>query len=254
MNLLQLHHIIQILFTPPINIWLFGFIGLWFWKYKKVMIAIWLLGVTGLYLQYTPLFAVGITKTIYPALDRDYNKLDIQPQAIAVLGAGVTVEVGDFGEFEGYPAGVSLINIKAAAKVALENPTLPIILSGGVTDDGISEASAMQGYLRDNYSLLNQTILESQSLNTNQNARFTALKLNEIGIRRVILVTQASHMWRSAALFSKYGIIPICYPAWDDYSINNLKWWQKLVPNHAAAVETQKILHEYIGYFVYVVL
>lgn len=251
MNLLQLHHIVQILFTPPINIWIPLVIGAICWKHKKVMISIFVLGVISLYIQYTPLFAAGLTQTIYPKLDYNYHKLGIAPQAIVVLGAGITVE---FGEFEGYPGGVSLLNVKAAAKVALENPTLPIVLSGGVTDDGISEAVTMQSYLQEDYSLVNQTILESQSLNTSQNARFTALKLNEVGLKRVILVTQASHMWRSTALFSKYGITPIAYPAWDDYSINNLKWWQKLIPNHAAAVQTQKILHEYIGYFVYVIL
>lgn len=252
MNQLKIHHLFQVLFTPPVNIWIFILLGVLCWRRLKIMCLIWLFGVIILYFQYTPIFAQILSKAIYPQLDHNFNSRGIVPQAIVVLGAGVTVEIGNFGEFEGYPGGVSLLNIKAAAKVALENPSLPIILSGGVTDDGISEAQAMKNYLVNNYSLANQTILESQSLNTSQNARYTALKLNEKGMRQVILVTQASHMWRSAALFKKYGIALIPYPAWDSYSINNLSLWQKLVPNHAAGVQTQKILHEFIGYVVYV--
>lgn len=170
------------------------------------------------------------------------------------MGAGVTSCIDYIGKVGACVDGASLLNVRAAARVALENPNLPLILSGGITDGVNSEADGMNNYLKDNYSLANISILESQSLNTNENARYTALKLQELGIYRIILVTQASHMWRSLALFNKYGISAVGYPAWDDYLINNLIWWQKLLPTNTALEQTTKILHEMIGYFVYVIL
>lgn len=250
----NLHHLAQVWLTPPVNIWIFVIIGLLFLRRRRIMFMCWFMGVVITYAQYTPLFAQSLTNLIYPKLDRSYNILHITPQAIVVLGAGVTVDIGPFGEFKAYPGGMSLLNVQAAAEVAMENPSLPLILSGGVTDGYYSEAAAMNDYLRENYHLVNISILESQSLNTNENAKYTALKLNEIGVKRVILVTQASHMWRSLALFNKYKIASIAYPAWDNYSIEGLSWWQKLLPKRSAAVQTQKIFHEMIGYFVYIVM
>lgn len=250
----DIHQSAQFWLTPPVNFWIFALLGAVFWRTRRVVLICLCCGLIITYLQYTPLFAKILTSSIYPKFDSPYNKLEVKPQAIVVLGAGVTSCVDYMGKVEACVDGVSLLNVRAAAKVALENPNLPLILSGGITDGANSEAEGMSNYLKDNYSLANISILESQSLNTNENARYTALKLEELGIDKIILVTQASHMWRSLALFNKYGINAIEYPVWNDYSINNLSWWQKLLPNSVALDQTTKILHEMIGYFVYVIL
>ena len=250
----NIHQFAQFWLTPPVNFWIFIVLGAIFWRKRRAILICLCCGLIITYIQYTPLFAKALTALIYPKLDSPYNKLQIKPQAIVVLGAGVTSCIDDIGRVEACVDGVSLLNVRTAAKVALENPNLPLILSGGVTDGVNSEAEGMSNYLKDNYSLANISIMESQSLNTNENARYTALKLEELGIHKVILVTQASHMWRSLALFDKYGISALAYPAWDDYLINDLIWWQKIVPSNAVSEQTTKILHEMIGYFVYVIL
>ena len=252
-NLLYIHHVVQRAFSPPLNGWIFILIGLLGWRWRKFMLSCFFFSILFVYLQYTPFFAQTLTNLTYPKFDSSYNIEKSAPQAIVVLGAGVCVDIGQFGEFEGYPCGVSLLNAQVAAKIAIENPDLPILLSGGVTADNFSEAGAMSEYLQDNYALLNAEILESKSLNTSQNATFTAAKLNQLGITRIILVTQASHMWRSLALFNKQGIYAIAYPAWDLYSDSHLTWWQKITPNRSAAVQMQKELHEMIGYLIYVI-
>lgn len=250
----NIHQLAQFWLTPPINFWIFIVLGLIFWRTWRAVLSCLCCGVIITYIQYTPLFAEILTSSIYPKLDSSSGTLQVRPQAIVVLGAGVTSCVDYIGKVEACVDGISLLNVRAAARVALENPNLPLILSGGITDGVNSEADGMSNYLKDNYSLANVSILESQSLNTNENARYTALKLEELGVHQVILVTQASHMWRSLALFDKYGISAIGYPAWDDYSINNLIWWQKLLPTNTASEQTTKIFHEMIGYFVYVIL
>ena len=100
-----------------------------------------------------------------------------------MLGAGVTSCVDYMGKVEACVDEVSLLNVRAAAKVALENPSLPLILSGGITDGVNSEADGMSNYLKDNYSLANISIW-NRSLNTNENARYTALKLEVEGLIR----------------------------------------------------------------------
>lgn len=250
----NIHQLAQFWLTPPMNFWIFVVLGVIVWRTRRAILICLCCGLVVTYIQYTPLFAKGLTNLIYPKLDSSYNKLQIKPQAIVVLGAGVTSCVDYIGKIEACVDGVSLLNVRMAAKVALENPNLPLILSGGVTDGVNSEAEGMSNFLKANYSLANISILESQSLNTNENARYTALKLEELGINRIILVTQASHMWRSLALFDKYGIAAIAYPAWDDYSTDKLVWWEKLLPKRTALEQTIKILHEMIGYFVYVIL
>ena len=253
-SMADIHQLAQFWLTSPVNLWVFVIVGVLFWRSKRNVLICLCSGLIITYIQHTPLFAKELTNLIYPKLDRSYNNLKIKPQAIVVLGAGVTSCINYLGKLEACVNGLSLLNVNTAAKVALENPNLPLILSGGVTDGIDSEADGMSNYLKDNYSLANISILESQSLNTNENARYTALKLGELGIHNVILVTQASHMWRSLALFKKYDVFAIAYPAWDSYSIDNLIWWQKLLPNTAASEQTTKILHEIIGYFVYVIL
>jgi uncharacterized SAM-binding protein YcdF (DUF218 family) len=84
-------------------------------------------------------------------------------------------------------------------------------------------------------------------MDTDENARYTAQKLAELRFNRVILVTQASHMWRSVALFNKYGIECNEYPAWDLYSTKPL-WWQSFIPEQSAVIQTKKLIHELIGY------
>lgn len=250
----NIHQLAQFWLTPPINFWIFILLGLIFWRTWQVVLSCLCCGLIITYIQCTPLFAEILTSSIYPKLNTPYNRLQVKPQAIVVLGAGVTSCIDYIGKVGACVDGASLLNVHAAARVALENPNLPLILSGGITDGVNSEADGMNNYLKDNYSLANISILESQSLNTNENARYTALKLQELGIYRIILVTQASHMWRSLALFNKYGISAVGYPAWDDYLINSLIWWQKLLPTNTALEQTTKILHEMIGYFVYVIL
>ena len=170
-----------------------------------------------------------------------------QAQAIVVLGAGSGIEIDEFGELHGFPVGFTLLNVESAAVAAKNNPQLPLILSGGSTNQYFSEASSMQHYLQEHYALVNEISVENRSIDTDENARYTAQKLAELRFNRVILVTQASHMWRSVALFNKYGIKCIEYPAWDLYSTKPL-WWQNFIPEQSAVIQTKKLIHELIGY------
>lgn len=247
MDTLSLHHFIQSLFVAPVN-------GVWITLFAliKVRSRAWViscLSFAGLfvYVQYTPLVAVELSKLIYPSFDNSLIKTVKSARAIVVLGAGSRISIDDLGQLHGFPEGLTLLNVESAAVVAINHPQLPLILSGGFTNQYFSEANSMQDYLHNNYTLLNKISVESQSLDTDENARYTAEKLTQSGIHSIILVTQASHMWRSVALFNKYNIMCVEYPAWDLYVYNG-KWWQSLLPDTVAANQTRKMIHEVLGY------
>lgn len=247
MDLFTLHHFIQSLFITPIN-------GIWIALFTliKIRSRVWViscLSLSGLfiYAQYTPLVAVELSKLIYPSFDNSLFTQVKSARAIVVLGAGSGISIDDLGQLHGFPEGLTLLNVESAAVVARNHPRLPVILSGGFTNQYFSEAGSMQDYLQNNYTLLNKISVESQSLDTDENARYTAEKLAKLGVYSIILVTQASHMWRSVALFNKYNIKCIEYPAWDLYNYSG-KWWQSLFPDTAAANQTRKMIHEVLGY------
>lgn len=102
--------------------------------------------------------------------------------------------------------------------------------------------------------------LESQSLNTYENALYSREILEREGIDRIILVTSAFHMPRSVPLFEKQGFEVIPAPA--DYSITQQDWeelWEfnlttqifNLIPSASDLDNTTWALKEYIGILVY---
>lgn len=102
--------------------------------------------------------------------------------------------------------------------------------------------------------------LEPQSRNTYENALFSRPILDEAGVERILLVTSAMHMPRSAAIFEKQGIEVIPAPA--DYIVSELDWrylWQaglaaqtlNLIPSAENLHYTTLVMKEYIGIVVY---
>ena len=56
--------------------------------------------------------------------------------------------------------------------------------------------------------------LEPDSVNTAENAEFSKALLQRAGISRVLLVTDAVHMPRAQAIFTRYGLQTVAAPTW----------------------------------------
>lgn len=91
-------------------------------------------------------------------------------------------------------------------------------------------------------------VLEVRSLNTTQNARFTADILEREGIRRILLVTSALHMARSIALFEAQGLEVV--PAATDHEITPLPSWRKWLPDTNALDGSSRAMKEIVGRWV----
>ena len=116
---------------------------------------------------------------------------------------------------------------------------LPVLASGG---DG--EAAAIKNHLEKNLQTPVKWI-EGNSLNTEQNARFSAAILAKAQVRRIILVTHALHMHRAQAMFVDQGFVVV--PAPTDFSPWPELRWRDLLPSSEGRMLAKSVLHEVFG-------
>jgi uncharacterized SAM-binding protein YcdF (DUF218 family) len=179
--------------------------------------------------------------------------------AIVILG-GMTrskayprpdVDLGDTGDRLWY--GANLYRDRKAPK---------IIISGGRIAwkaDGDPEAEDVTSILVRMGIPKQDIILESQAVNTYENAIFTQPILKENNFNKILLVTSAMHMPRSMAIFKKLGINAIAAPT--DFRVSQLEIDQPnaqlesviigLLPDEECLFHTTLAIREYIGILVY---
>jgi uncharacterized SAM-binding protein YcdF (DUF218 family) len=134
-----------------------------------------------------------------------------------------------------------------------------IICTGNVGTGGLATRPVAE-VMADFLGLLgiptNSIITEIRSENTHDHGRYLYPILKDRGFKRVLLVTSATHMPRSMAVFRKQcpGIEFI--PAPTDFRIIDLElpWYRELVsllPTPIAYVQFSETIHEYLGILYY---
>jgi uncharacterized SAM-binding protein YcdF (DUF218 family) len=168
------------------------------------------------------------------------------PQAIVVIGGGI-----EYSAFE-YPGAVTvgprtLLRLRYAAKLAKET-RLPVLASGGVdpSNGGDSEAAVMAETLLTEFSVP-VTWQERQSRNTLENARFSWRILQQQGIDRIILVTQAYHMPRAELEFRKAGFRVLAAPTAAIHKSHSGFFGQDFLPSVPALEHAVLLAHECVG-------
>lgn len=188
--------------------------------------------------------------------------------AIVVLGGGTvtksdprpTVEINGGGDRILYA--VKLFREKAAERIVLGGSYIPWRDGQVETEEGISSpASEMAELMTGMFSIPEESlILQDRSVNTYEEAVVDAALLRELGLRRVILVSSATHMRRAVPLFEKQGLEVI--PAPTDFSFSDQEWenllrfdWKTaytfIIPTIGNMETLQNAVREYLGYFVY---
>jgi uncharacterized SAM-binding protein YcdF (DUF218 family) len=159
--------------------------------------ALLLISLGSLWLLSTPVIAQVITRLAehYPPLD--LNRLG-GAQAIVILGGGGQRDFApEYGEAAAQP---ELLEKLAYGSYLARRTGLPILVTG----NGI-EAIAMRQTLRRNFDL-DPRWVDDQAYDTFENARNSVALLRSDGIDRVLLLTRATHMWRSVHEFTAAGI------------------------------------------------
>jgi len=123
-------------------------------------------------------------------------------------------------------------------------PKSKLVLSGGAVFDPVPESKVMAGVAKVMGIGDNRLVLKELSKDTEDQAR---LIREIVGDERFILVTSASHMPRSMALFQKLGMKPIPAPA--DYWVKKRQRISPGVffPNAGSLRKMERVFYEYLG-------
>ncbi len=127
-----------------------------------------------------------------------------------------------------------------------------IISSGGEPDPAdpdLPAGIAMRDTLLDLGVPAARIIVEQSSRTTRDEAIVVAGLLRSIGAERVVLVTSATHMRRSLAVFRWAGVEAI--PAIARDSEHSSFWWRNTLPGADGLNKSQEVLHEVFGLIYY---
>jgi uncharacterized SAM-binding protein YcdF (DUF218 family) len=197
-------------------------------------------------LMSTPVITYLVTAT----LEWPYPPLAARPEgieAIVVLGGAVHAP-----SVPGQPAELgadSLYRCLYARQLYRAGPACPIIVSGGKVSSSQKTppvSHAMRDFLAAAGVDPQDIIVEDLSRNTYENAVNVSKLLREKNLSRVLLVTDAIHLRRSQLCFAGRGVRLI--PAGVGHGTERFNWTMfKVVPNPKAAVQVERVYHEWAG-------
>lgn len=247
------------LFVYPLGLsCLLLLISLWFcyqrsrWSLLPVLLALVILMTAS---------NIRFSNSLVTSLERQYLPQKNMPtaEAIVVLGGAtrnqefprILPDLNDRGD-----------RILYAVKLYKDGAAPLILLTGGRIQwygrdsseaESMAEIIEVMGVPRD------AILLESRALNTYENAVYSKEILDRRNIDKIILVTSASHMPRSLAIFKKQGINAI--PAPTDFLVSDRNLTENkfstesqilsFFPNTESLDRTTQAFKEYIGTYIY---
>jgi uncharacterized SAM-binding protein YcdF (DUF218 family) len=166
--------------------------------------------------------------------------------SIVLLGGGVYGQAADLTGL-GFPSDTMLPRVVTAARLQ-RRLGVPVVVSGGKVFDHLdAEAPVVARILADLGVPREKILVEAKSRDTVENARRAKEILSANGLRRPLLVTSATHMWRAAMVFGKAGVavtpVPSGFRTWRGKPYP----WVSYLPSAGALHESGNALREYLG-------
>ena len=202
------------------------------------------LGITAfilLWLASTPYFAEGALHLIEP---RPVDMTEASSaSAIVILGGGTYFHAPEYDEQDTVNK-ETLVRLRYGARLE-RKLHLPVLVTGGKPlGNSVSEAQQMRGILEHDFGVPVRWT-ENASDNTYENARNSYLILKNENIRRICLVTHASHMMRSAAAFRLAGFDVIEAPT--GYTTRYHTDLLTFLPRAKSLFDSARFVHETVG-------
>lgn len=169
-----------------------------------------------------------------------------QAQAIVVLGGGSRPAAVEYGGDTVNQQ--TLLRLRYAARLQRISG-LPLLVSGGQPYGGRPEAMSMREVLTEEFGVPVRW-MENASIDTAQNAEFSARLLRQDGIGRIALVTEAAHMARAVEMFRRQGLTVIAAPT--GFAGSSPALSENLLPNAEALRSSHTAMREWFGQFWYV--
>jgi uncharacterized SAM-binding protein YcdF (DUF218 family) len=168
-------------------------------------------------------------------------------EAIVVLGSGIRLDGGDKGE--AVLDSDSMFRCLRAIEVYRQAGPCPIVVSGGKISPNVPgppQAEVMRDFLVKLGVAPSDVVVENASRTTYENAIMSRKLLKEMDIDRIVLVTDATHMYRSARCFRALGVNVT--PAVCNCRAVTFQWGPStFLPSSGAAHKVETACHEWVG-------
>ncbi len=230
---------------PPTSLVLLALVGAWLSLRRRALgLLLASIGLLSLLALSTSVVAHALIRTLEPPPLATTARAGAQ--AIVILAGG---RVHASPEWGGDTVSVSTLRrLRYGAQLARETG-LPVLLTGGNPDRAtLPEARLMQVVLEREFGIKARWI-EERSDTTADNARLSSAILAPLGIKKVLLVTDAFHMPRARRAFALSGFTPIAAPT--GYIGQRAFRPQQLVPNAEALRVSNLALREWAAGFWY---
>ncbi|BAN46542.1 YdcF family protein [Metapseudomonas resinovorans] len=248
---MPIRYILKQLILPPGGLLLLILLAWWLRRrMPRLSMVCFVTGFGGLWLMSLPIVVEWSARALErePALaEFEWTGLPARVDAIVVLGGGRAQ--GDPAWQGDQPSLLAMERVRYAARLA-HATGLPLLTSGGLHfGEPPSEARIMADSFKRDFGL-EVRWQEGESRTTWENATYSAKLLQPQGIRRVLLVTQASHMPRARWCFERVGFEVVAAPMGFLGVPNGLPLGGWL-PEHKAVWQNGVLLNEVIGQLAY---
>jgi uncharacterized SAM-binding protein YcdF (DUF218 family) len=244
-------YFIKNLLLPP-GIFLLLLLFAWWLRHARPRLsrALFVIGLAGMWAMSLPIVVQWSAKGLenIPPLPQDqWATLAQRADAIVILGSGRERNDPSWGA--DIPTGVALERMRYAARMSKASG-LPILVTGGLHyGEPPSEAAIMAESLREDFGVTVRW-QEGESRTTWENATMTAAILQPLGIKRIVVVTQAWHMPRSVWSFEKAGFSVVAAPV-GFLSVDNARPFGGWTPESRAIWQSGQLLNEAAGLVAY---
>jgi len=249
---LFLKPILTTLIVPPAGPLLLVFIGLLFQYrrnklFKRASLTLIFTGSLSLWILSCQGTAVWLSQTLLPQFTpvTISDLKDEKVQAILVLGGGTDSFSPEYGGPELLPAAYDRLRY---AVFLSKFSGLPIVYSGGKgwgdPSNSPSEAEVAQTTLKRDWNL-ELKYAETKSRDTRENANLSFALLSSEGVKRIALVTHATHMPRANRNFNEAGFKVI--PAPMGFVTHSTSPVLDSLPSEGGLQDSRWILKEWLG-------